>query len=123
MEQCVFVALKYGGDALSGDSYWKEHRSYEERSEVFLRVAATNGLVEPRAGGTADDPRPSRAPFVSAKKDFETSQHHGFFRALARVFGGKLHEYRGRVVGCGVHLSGFCCSGRPWLDVFTRSVL
>jgi len=32
--------------------------------EFFFRVAATNELVEPRAGGTADDPRPSRAPFL-----------------------------------------------------------
>jgi len=98
---------------------------YEELFEYFFRVAAANGLVGPRVGGAADDPRPSRAPFVSATMNFETAQHQGFFRALARVFGGQPQEYRGRVVGCGVHFKRFLLApcGNDLRDPFyTRMV-
>jgi len=61
---------------------------YEERFEYFFHVAATNVLVGPPASETVEDPRPGRAPFVSATMDFETAQHQGFFQALARLFGG-----------------------------------
>lgn len=83
---------------------------YEELFEFYFRMAAANGLVGPLAGtaaGNGDSPVPQRAPFVSATMDFETAQHHGFFRGAARVFGGQPGDYRGRVVGCGVHFKRF----------------
>jgi len=98
---------------------------YEELFEYFFHVAATNGLVGPREGETVDDPRPGRAPFVSATMDFETAQHQGFFRALACVFCGQPHEYRGRVVGCGVHIKRFLlapCGSDLCEPFYTRMV-
>ncbi|KAK1858548.1 hypothetical protein I4F81_001149 [Pyropia yezoensis] len=82
---------------------------YEELFEQYFRVAAANGLAAPRisdreSGGGA---RQQRTPFVSVTMDFETGQHIGCFRALARVFGGQPENYHGRVVGCSVHFKRF----------------
>lgn len=82
---------------------------YEELFEHYVRVAAANGLGGPQASGreSGGGARVQRTPYISITMDFETGQHIGCFRALARVYGGQSVDYHGRVVGCGVHFKRF----------------
>ncbi|KAK1859807.1 hypothetical protein I4F81_002401 [Pyropia yezoensis] len=88
----------------------KSTDGYEDLFAYYFRVAEANGLVGPpvrRAPVSGGSAQPRCASFVSATMDFETGQHQGFFRGVARVFKGQPSNYHGRVVGCGVHLKRF----------------